>query len=155
MTGIFLAARSTNAWIRGSLGVLYAAVPSGKAYGGDAWLYGLQQDDHNRTNIGLVNDGSVGSESDAFEIENFDGETGQELDTIRDSTPKAHSWDRLGQYSRALQCTHLELYLAHDVFQWRGSRPIGANLRRGRHRRRHLSFPRKVANWAEPSWREA
>ena len=39
--------------------LLHYAVPDGAAFTGSAWIYGLQQNQENRTNLALVNTGEV------------------------------------------------------------------------------------------------
>ena len=47
----------------GNYGVFYSAVPNGTAANTSAWLYGLQQNAENRTNLALVNTGETDSNS--------------------------------------------------------------------------------------------
>ena len=49
-----------------------------------AWLYGLQQNAENRTNLALVNVGSTNSSTDEFRIELYDGATGTKVATVDD-----------------------------------------------------------------------
>jgi hypothetical protein len=52
-------------------------VPAGSEATTSAWLYGLQQNGENRTNLALVNVGSVDGSSNVFHIDLYDGATGQ------------------------------------------------------------------------------
>ena len=65
--------------------VFYTATPYGSAFTTDAWLYGLQRDGENRSNLAIVNTGEVSGNSDTFDIELFDGDTGAKTHT------KSHS----------------------------------------------------------------
>ncbi len=81
--GLYAAARtSTRGEGGGQYGVSYAAVPYGAATLSSGWIYGLQQNAENRSNLGLVNTGETDSSSDTFRIELFDGESGQRVSTV-------------------------------------------------------------------------
>ena len=47
-------------------------MPDGAAFTGDAWIYGLQQNEENRTNLALVNTGEVDDSRSIFSIEIYD-----------------------------------------------------------------------------------
>jgi hypothetical protein len=70
------------------------------------WLYGLQQNAENRTNLALVNTGESGTSADTFRIELFDGNTGQKVATIDDRVLNANRWTQinniLSQYAPGL-----------------------------------------------------
>jgi hypothetical protein len=56
------------------------------------WLYGLQQNAENHTNLALVNNGDTDSAPNAFRVEIFDGETGLKVNAIEGITLEARSW---------------------------------------------------------------
>ena len=59
LAGIGLGARTSIPGGGGNYGVSYSAIPSGIAASTSAWLYGLQQNADNRTNVALVNTGET------------------------------------------------------------------------------------------------
>ena len=80
---IFLGARtSTAASGGGRYGVFYSAVPYGSASSSSTWIYGLQQNSENRTNLGLVNTAEMNQSLDTFRIEIYDGDTGLKVNAI-------------------------------------------------------------------------
>lgn len=66
----------------GEFGLFAAAVPSGAEASERAWIYGLQQNTENRTNLAIVNPGTSGIATDTFRIDLFDSSTGQKAATI-------------------------------------------------------------------------
>jgi len=90
--GISLAARTTIPGAGGRFGLFYASVPNGLASAANAWIYDLQQNAQNRSNLALVNTGETDRSADTFEIEFFDGETGRKVTTIGGLTVPARSW---------------------------------------------------------------
>ncbi|MEW5977851.1 MAG: hypothetical protein AB1898_18815, partial [Acidobacteriota bacterium] len=96
VSGVFLGARTATAGGAGQFGVFYTAVPNGMASTDTAWLYGLQQNDENRTNLAIVNTGEVDGEPDLFRIELFDGETGLQVNTVEGITVNARRWTQIG-----------------------------------------------------------
>jgi hypothetical protein len=102
-SGIFLGARTATPGGGGYYGLFYTAVPFGQASTTDAWLYGLQQNTENRTNLALVNTGEVDGDPDVFHIDLYDGASGQLAATVRDVTLSARRWKQinliLGQYA--------------------------------------------------------
>ena len=75
-SGLFVGAR-TSTQVEGSrYGFFHAAVPYGDSHHSPAWVYGLRQDEENRTDLGLVNTGELSGEASLFRIEIYDGETG-------------------------------------------------------------------------------
>ena len=101
VSGIFLGARtSTTASGGNRYGVFYSSVPYGAANTTASWLYGLQQNSENRTNLGLLNTGETDGEPDVFRIEVFYGETGTKVNTLDGITVNAR---RLTQISSLLE----------------------------------------------------
>jgi len=76
VNGLFLGARTSAPGGGGRYGLFYAGVPYGSAATSSAWLYGLQQNAENRTNVAIVNTGEVDGGPNAFKIELYDGATG-------------------------------------------------------------------------------
>ena len=84
MSELYAGARTlTSSEDGGQYGVSYAAVPYGSAgLASSKWIYGLQQNEENRSNLGLVNTGEIDSSLDRFSIELFDGDSGQRISTV-------------------------------------------------------------------------
>ena len=76
LRGVSVAARSSTAGGGGRYGLFCTAVPAGAEAATSAWLYDLQQDANDRTNLALVNVGSFDASTDTFRIDLFDGATG-------------------------------------------------------------------------------
>jgi hypothetical protein len=94
--GIFLGARtSTPGGGGGAFGLFYAAVPNATASTGSAWLFGLQQNVENRTNLALVNTGEEGNSPITLSIDLYDGSTGTRVTTLTE-TLNARAWKQLG-----------------------------------------------------------
>jgi hypothetical protein len=90
--GLSLAARTTTPGAGGRFGLFYASVPNGLASAASAWIYDLQQNALNRSNLALVNTGETDRSADTFEIEIFDGGTGAKVTTIGGVTVPAKGW---------------------------------------------------------------
>ena len=83
MSGIVIGARTGSPDGRGGqYGLFYNAVPEGAAFTGSAWVYGLQQNAENRTNLALVNTGIDTGEPSVFRLDIYDGETGALVNTV-------------------------------------------------------------------------
>jgi hypothetical protein len=80
--GLYVGARTSTRGGGGQFGVSYDAVPFGSASTSSAWIYGIQQNAENRSNLGLVNTGEVDEDPDTFSIELFNGESGQKVSTL-------------------------------------------------------------------------
>ena len=88
-SGLFVGARTTTQ-VRGNrYGVFYEAVPYGSVPETSTWIYGLQQNSENRSNLGIVNTGEFNEQTSVFRIEIYDGETGVLASTIEDITAEA------------------------------------------------------------------
>ena len=84
MNGIVMGARTGAPDGRGGqYGLFYSGVPYGSASTGGAWIYGLQQNAENRSNLALVNTGETDDSTSTFEITIYDG--------AGDSEPRARS----------------------------------------------------------------
>jgi hypothetical protein len=57
-----------------------------------AWVFGLQQNSTNRSNLAVVNTGEADESADVLRIELFDGSTGLRLDTIEGVNVKARGF---------------------------------------------------------------
>jgi hypothetical protein len=84
MTGILLGARVLNPGGGGRYGLFFQAQPTTLAvpYSPDAteaFVYGLQQNGENRTNVAFVNVGDVDSSPIVLRVEVFDGATGAKV----------------------------------------------------------------------------
>jgi photosystem II stability/assembly factor-like uncharacterized protein len=90
-----VAARSSTPGGGGRYGVYYAAVPAGSEATTTAWLDDLQQNSGNRTNLALVNVGSLDASTDTFRIDLFDGETGQKAGAAENVTVPAKGFLQL------------------------------------------------------------
>jgi hypothetical protein len=94
--GIFVGARTAAPGGGGRYGLFYVAVPYRNSTTSSTWLYGLQQNEENRTNLALVNTGELGDESDTFTIDIFDGETGVKVNSVESITLAAKHWMQIG-----------------------------------------------------------
>lgn len=93
---LYVGARTVSRGGGGQYGVSYDAVPYGAASVSSAWIYGLQQNTENRSNLGLVNTGEAGESSDTFRIELFDGESGLKVNTVEGVTVNARRLLQIG-----------------------------------------------------------
>ena len=74
MSGIVIGARTGSPDKRGGqYSLFYNGVPYGAASIESAWIYGLQQNAENRSNLALVNTGEIDDSSSTFEITLYDG----------------------------------------------------------------------------------
>ena len=74
MSGIVIGARTGPPDQRdGQYSLFYNGVPYGSASIESAWIYGLQQNAENRSNLALVNTGEIDDSSSTFEITIYDG----------------------------------------------------------------------------------
>ncbi len=95
LSGVSVSARTSALGDRGWYGLFYTALPGGTTSTSDVWLYGLQQNSENRSNLALVNTGESAPTPDAFRIELFDGNTGQRVATVDDLVLNASRWTQL------------------------------------------------------------
>ena len=74
LSGIVIGARTGSPDGRGGqYSLFYNGVPYGSASVESAWIYGLQQNAENRSNLALVNTGEIDDSSSSFEITIYDG----------------------------------------------------------------------------------
>ena len=78
ISGVVLGARTSAAGgsAGGRFGLFYTAVPYGQASTDSAWVFGLQQNSENRTNLAIVNTGETDASNDTFVIDLYNGATG-------------------------------------------------------------------------------
>ena len=122
LSGIVVGARTGSPDGRGGqYGLFYTAVPDGAAFSGDAWIYGLQQNQENRTNLALVNTGEVDDSRSTFSIDIYDGN--------KNSQPKhffayvnAHRWQQINSILANHAPETTEGYVR--IEQFRGNNPF-------------------------------
>ena len=96
MSGIVIGARTGSSdGGGGQYGVFYNAVPYGSASTGSAWIYGLQQNATNRSNLALVNTGEVDDGESVFSLDIYDGETGRLVRTVTTKAISARGWHQI------------------------------------------------------------
>jgi hypothetical protein len=82
VSGIFVGARTSSSGGGGQYGLFYTGIPFGRSAKSSAWIYGLQQNLENRSNLAIVNTGEVDSSTNVFNIDIFDGDTGDLVHTL-------------------------------------------------------------------------
>ena len=98
ISGVVLGARTSAAGgtAGGRFGLFYTAVPYGQASTTSAWVFGLQQNSENRTNLAIVNTGETDASDDTFVIDLYDGVTGNLVKTADPIDLKARGWIQIG-----------------------------------------------------------
>ena len=92
MSGIVIGARTGSPDKRGGqYSLFYNGVPYGAASVESAWIYGLQQNEENRSNLALVNTGEIDDSPSTFEITIYDG-SGESQPRTRSVTLGARRW---------------------------------------------------------------
>ena len=81
----------------GQYGVSYYAIKLGSAFRDSAWIYGLQQNAENRSNLALINTGAVDESDIVFEIDIYDGLTGTLVKTVSGVRVAARRWHQIGR----------------------------------------------------------
>ena len=79
----------------GQYGVSYSATKLRSAFRDSAWIYGLQQDAENRSNLALVNTGAVDESDTVFEIDIYDGVSGTLVSTVADVRVGPRRWHQI------------------------------------------------------------
>ena len=92
--GIVIGARTGSPGGGGQYGLFYNAVPNGAASTEMTWIYGLQQNGENRSNLALINTGEVDDSASIFALEIYNGETGTLAKTIN-VTVGAQRWHQV------------------------------------------------------------
>ncbi len=95
MSGIVIGARTGSPGGGGQYGVFYNAAPDGSASTGSAWIYRLQQNATNRSNLALVNTGEVDEGESVFSLDIYDGETGRLVRTVTTEAIAARGWHQI------------------------------------------------------------
>ena len=130
LSGIVIGARTGSPDNRGGQYSLFNnAVPYGAASLESAWVYGLQQNEENRSNLALVNTGEIDDSPSTFEITIFEG-SGQSQPRIRSVTLGPRRWrqingilGRIGQgYVRVRKTSGNNPFVAYGVIN-DGGRP--------------------------------
>lgn len=103
--GFFMSGRTSIAGDGGYYGLHYPAVPEGQTARTSAWLYGLQQNDENRTNLALINTGENGDSDDVFNVEIYDGALATRVGTLVGIVVKAQQWIQLNAVLREVPGT--------------------------------------------------
>ena len=95
--GTFLAARTTASGGGGRYGLFYIGIPyaTGPTLTSSQWLYGLQQDITNRTNLALLNLDSAEQDPSVYRIELFDGNSGRKVNSIEGIVLSPGQWTQL------------------------------------------------------------
>ena len=92
MSGVVIGARTGSPDKRGGqYGLFYNGVPYGLASVDSAWIYGLQQNENNRSNLALINTGEIDDSSSTFEITIHDG-SGKSQPRIKTVTLAPRRW---------------------------------------------------------------
>ena len=92
MSGIVIGARTGAPDKRGGqYSLFYNGVPYGSASVDSAWIYGLQQNAENRSNLALVNTGEIDGSSSTFEITIYDA-SGERRPGTRSVTLGPRRW---------------------------------------------------------------
>ena len=92
MSGIVIGARTGAPDKRGGqYSLFYNGVPYGAASLESAWIYGLQQNAENRSNLALVNTGEIDDSSITLEITIYDG-SGESKPRTRSVTVEPRRW---------------------------------------------------------------
>lgn len=93
---IFLGVRTAAPGGGGQFGLFYVGVPNGRAFDGEGWIFGLQQDQENRSNVALINTGEVDPNNNTYTIELYDGSSGSKVATIANIALRAWEWRQIG-----------------------------------------------------------
>ncbi|MYC80620.1 MAG: hypothetical protein F4X19_00830 [Acidobacteria bacterium] len=97
MSGIVIGARTGSPGGGGQYAVFYNGIPYGSASTASAWIYGLQQNAENRSNLALVNTGEVDFSDSIFSIDIYDGDSGLLASTVSDITLPARRWRQVNR----------------------------------------------------------
>jgi hypothetical protein len=131
LTGILLGARVLNPGGGGSYGLFFQARPYGLGVpyapqATEAFLYGLQQDVTDRTNLALLNTGEADNSTIRLRVEIFDGETGQKVATVEgpDTTLAPRGFTQLNQVLKTFAPAVRQAYVR--VTRISGSNPFVA-----------------------------
>ncbi len=90
LSGISVAARTSAGGGGGEYGLFYTALAEGTTSQNEAWLYGLHQNWENRTNMALVNTGETDASLAIFQVDLYDGSTGQKVSSFMTAVEAAY-----------------------------------------------------------------
>ena len=133
MDGIVIGARTGSSGGGGQYSVFYNAVPRGRAFTESAWIYALQQNEENRSNLALVNSGEIDDSDSVFQLDIFDGDSGRLVNSVSGITLEARSWFQingiLAQYAQSTMQGYVRItktsgnnpFLAYGVINDGGS----------------------------------
>jgi len=96
LSGIAVSCRTSSPGGGGRFGLFYSAVPSGLTSDQSAWIYGLQQNAENRSNLAIVNTADTDNNPDLFNVDIFDGDSGVKVTTIEGFSLNARAWKQFG-----------------------------------------------------------
>ena len=103
LSGVVIGARTGSPGGGGQYSVFYNAVPYGAAFDTNAWVDALQHNRENRSNLALVNTGEADGSDSVFELEIYNGDTGQLVNTVTGIRVPARGWHQingiLGNYA--------------------------------------------------------
>ncbi len=121
--GVFLGGRTQTSGGGGRYGLFYTAIPDGTTATSGAWLYGLQQDSENRTNLALVNTGETDASTVGLHVDLYDGVTGSIARSF-DATLAPGRWSQINNvlspgldkgYARVTRTSGTNPFLAYAV----------------------------------------
>ncbi len=92
MSGIVIGARTGSPGGGGQYSLFYNATPYRSGFTDSAWVYGLQQNEENRSNLALVNTGKVDGSDSVFMIDIYDGDTGKRVNTVSGIRVSPRGW---------------------------------------------------------------
>lgn len=95
ISGLFIGGRTSAPGGGGRYGTFYPGVPYGSAASSSAWLYDLQQNGENRSNLAIVDTGETDGSSSTFRIELFDGASGSLVNVVDEVTLGSRKWIQL------------------------------------------------------------
>jgi hypothetical protein len=121
---IFVGARTSTPGDGGRYGVFYLGQPY-FASANEAWIYGLQQNSENRSNVALVDPNE--SAPSIFDIDLLDGETGLKVKTVEGITVTSPGWLQINSilaqyapqvtqgYARVIRRTGFQYFITYGV----------------------------------------
>ncbi len=95
MSGVVIGARTGSPGGGGQYSVFYNAAPEGTGFSEEAWIEALRQDGENRSNLALVNTGEVDGGESVFELEIYDGASGDEVNRVTGIRVPARGWHQI------------------------------------------------------------
>ncbi len=101
LEGWLVAARTSAPGGGGRYGLFYLATYAGSMLDGNAWVYSLQQDDDDRSNLAIVTSNEF-TATNTYKIEVFDGDTGQSAGSMEGIVLPTKKWTQIGTVLREL-----------------------------------------------------